>query len=145
MWQFLDSAEIQARYLERQLGNSAVTLDSRSNRHLVFKDSLSATCVCSRAGDASKRGSSQARDRSGTKWYTDQPLLSFSGEILWLEGLGRKVVDWGSQASGESFALCWGSLLLPVYQGLGSHWHLLPVLQSPDHSRQAAHDYGIHL
>lgn len=34
-------------------------------------------------------------------------------------GLGENVVDWGSQASGDSPALCWGSLLLPIHKGLG--------------------------
>lgn len=42
------------------------------------------------------------------------------------QGLGRNVVEWGSQASRDSPALRWGSLLVPVYKGLGS-WQALAV------------------
>lgn len=36
------------------------------------------------------------------------------------------MVEWGSQASGDSPALCWGSPLVPVHKGLGS-WQALAV------------------
>lgn len=110
-------------------------LDIRGSRQLTLEVPLSANCVIySRAGDIFTRGSRKS-DNPGTKGHTDQPATSFTlcrgfmsrGWQAWhAQGLGRNVVEWGSQASGNSPALCWGSLLVPVHRGLGS-WQALAV------------------